>query len=146
MTKIQVRATEEETRFAQLDPASGVQRIERARNDDHHTGLISLLADAETGRLVDAGKNVEAAASLVDFAAALPELLGGGAAPHSVSFERAGAQMDDGLQDLVMVSPERVHVAQRLPIDPRMALVSVANRTASIGWIVSEARSRLTHM
>jgi len=122
------------------DPhVSGVRRAVRPPSD--LGALVSALADATSGRLVEA-PGVEATA-LEGFAGALPELFETAITAHGLEAGRLDSKTVSGLQDLVLVSPTRVHVAQRLVRNPRAVLLSVADRESSIGWIVSQARSEL---
>lgn len=104
-------------------------------------GLSSVLVQASTGRILDVPTGNE---SVEEFATALPELFGAPSLSRALSLGRLEAATSGCLQDLVLVSAERVHVAQRLPQNPELAVVSVAKRSASLGWIVSEARARLS--
>jgi hypothetical protein len=84
--------------------------------------LVAGLADLSSGELL----GDETVPSLEAFASAAPELFA-----------------DSALLDIVLVSPDRVHVAQRVPDEARLAHLSVARRTRSVGLILSEARARM---
>jgi len=117
---------------------SGVRRAVRPPSASE--ALISALADAASGRLVETSG--AATSALESFAAELPELFEVALTAHGLEAGRLESKTA-GLQDLVLVSPTRVHVAQRLVRNPRAVLLSVADREASVGWVVSEARSEL---
>jgi hypothetical protein len=106
--------------------------------------LASVLADVGTGDLVESPPDSDAAGRLADFAAALPELFASASLSRRALYGRLDDDATSGLQDIVLISPRRVHVAQRVRNEPGLALVSVAPRTESIGLILSEARARLT--
>jgi hypothetical protein len=121
---------------------SGVRAAVRPAADATDGALVSTLANVATGKLADGTTAVEREA-LEGFAAALPELFEPGIARRMW----LGSLEDDGthrLEDLVLVSPRRVHVAQRIPGERMQVVVSVARRGGSIGWILSEARAALT--
>lgn len=101
--------------------------------------LVSAVASIAAGKLSEETSPAERVA-LGGFAAALPELFDPGVL-RRLSFGRPGPEGAGELEELMLVSPARVHVAQRLPSDRRRAVVSVAKRGPSIGWIVAEARA-----
>lgn len=116
-----------------LRPATGVFTLENETDE-----LISVLAVARTGRVADPLVGSEAHA-LDDFRSTLPELF----APAGTQLTFDASHEPAVLRDLVLISPKRVHVAQRVPRDPSLVLVSVSNRSSNIGLVVSEARARL---
>lgn len=121
---------------------SGVRPATRVRADEEAV-LVSALVEVRTGRFVDALPAEAGQLPIAELATALPELFGArGAAARSRIWGEIQQDQPE-LVDLVLISPQRVHVLQRLPNEAGTALVSVAHRGASIGWIVSEARSRL---
>ena len=101
---------------------AAIGRMSQARESDD---LMCALVYVSRGELL------EEAPALESFAAAVPELL---------ASARTAAL---GLQDILLVSRQRVHIAQRVPQSPGIALATVAPRTRSVGLIVSEARARL---
>jgi hypothetical protein len=103
--------------------------------------LSSALVDIRTGTVVEAGAAGNAQ-GLEDFAAVLPELFADPCS-RSMVFRLADAASAAGLDDIVLISPRRVLVAQRVPAEPGLALVSVSTRAGSIGLVLSEARARL---
>jgi hypothetical protein len=112
--------------------------MQRATSDGEFS---SAFAEIRSGALIDGGPG-DAPPPLQDFAAALPELFADGCS-RSMVFRLDDAAAAAGLDDIVLISPRRVHVAQRVPDEPGLALVSVSARTGSIGLILSEARARL---
>jgi hypothetical protein len=114
-----------------LRPAT---RVPSAENEDEE--LISVLVEAHTGHV--AGLAGDECRVLDDFRATVPELFS--PAVH-LTLGAESAPLE--LRDLVLVSPKRVHVAQRVPRDPKLVLVSVSNRSKSLGLVVSETRARL---
>lgn len=120
---------------------SGVRpatRLPDAENTDRT--LVSARVDTRSGLLVD--ESTSLSGTLAEFAAALPELLAPVSAVSKLVLEPLVGPARV-LKELVLISPRRVHLAQRLPEQPEVALVSAADRGASLGWIVSEARARL---
>jgi hypothetical protein len=119
---------------------SGVRPLVREPPADDGA-LSSALVTIRTGH-VEGSPNTRGAHPLIEVAAALPEIFG----TTDVAGNRVLGRLQAGsleLQDLVLISAARVHVVQRLPSDAEKALVSVAKRGGSIGWIVSESRARL---
>lgn len=104
-------------------------------------GLVSARVDTRTGLLIDEAPSVPA--TLAEFAAALPELLVPVSAVSRLVLEPLVGP-PRVLKELVLISPRGVHVAQLLPEHTGVAVVSAADRSASLGWVVSEARARLT--
>jgi hypothetical protein len=119
---------------------SGVRPATRAATAD--SPLVSALAKASSGRLVESSLEGASGSELSDFASALPELLRAPAAGPGAPAE-LGHTSAAGVLDLVLVSPRHIHVAQRLPDSPELVLVSVAPRSMSIGSVLSETRARL---
>lgn len=105
--------------------------------------FTSAVVDTRTGLVLGAEAGTDPA-PLADFASALPELFRAADVSERLQSARLDAAAPAGMRDLVLVSPRRVHVAQRLPRDPELAVVCVASRTASLGWIVAQARTKLT--
>jgi hypothetical protein len=103
----------------------------------------SAMVDTRTGLVLGAEPGSDAA-TLAEFAAALPELFRAADVSEHLHSARLDAAAPAEVRDLVLVSPSRVHVAQRLPQDPALAVAVVAGRSGSLGWIVGEARARLT--
>jgi hypothetical protein len=101
------------------------------------------MVDTRSGLILGAEPGTDTA-TLAEFAAALPELFRAADVSERLHLARLDAIAPAQIRDLVLVSPRRVHVAQRLPRDPELAVVSVASRTGSLGWIVAEARAKLT--
>jgi hypothetical protein len=116
------------------------QAQSRAAADD---SLDSAMVDTRSGLILGAEPGTDTA-TLAEFAAALPELFRTADVSERLHLARLDAVAPAPIRDLVLVSPRRVHVAQRLPGDPELAVVSVASRTGSLGWIVAEARAKLT--
>jgi len=114
-----------------------------ARRTTSDGALSSALVQSSTGKVLEVRAGSE---GLEEFATALPELMGAPSLARALSVGRLQTATAGYLQDLVLVSPERVHVAQRLPENPELAVVSVARRSASLGWIVSEARATLNRI
>jgi len=110
---------------------------ETAQGDD---ALVSARVDTRTGLLIDDPAPLPA--TLAEFAAALPELLAPVSAVSKLVLEPMLGP-PRVLKELVLISPRGVHLAQRLPDHPEIALVSAAQRGTSLGWVVSEARARL---
>jgi hypothetical protein len=122
---------------------SGVRPAVRVPNTESPAdAVISVLSVAGSGALASVPFG-DGEATLDDFRAALPELMGDGRAPSCLSPEGACGASGPELLELVLVSRNRVHVALRVPRDPKLALLSVSNRSESLGVIVSEARARL---
>ncbi|HEY3494959.1 MAG TPA: hypothetical protein VGK73_09745 [Polyangiaceae bacterium] len=122
-------------------PLTATSGVRPATRSDTET-LTSALVEIRTGRLLEELPEHPGALPLAEIAAALPEIFGTQPVTKSrILGEIRGGSLD--LQDLVLISPRCVHVLQKLPNAPNAALVSVAGRDASVGWIVSEARSRL---
>ncbi len=120
---------------------SGVRPLARGPVPDDGA-LTSAVVTIRTGHCVEASPDAGGGHPLTEVAAALPEIFG----TTDVGGNRALGRLQAGsleLEDLVLISPARVHVVQRLPKDEDRALVSVAKRGGSIGWIVSESRARL---
>jgi hypothetical protein len=117
---------------------SGVRPAVRLPVED--AALVSAIASVATGRLAEDATAAERSA-LEGFAAALPELF----EPNLARRGGLGSldESNHPLEDLVLVSPHHVHVAQRLPGRQTQVVVSVAGRDASIGWVLSEARAAL---
>ena len=111
-----------------------------ATDDDSFT---SALVDTRTGLVLGAEAGTDPT-RLADFASALPELFRATDVSERLLTGRLDAAAPAGVRDLVLVSTCRVHVAQRLPRDPDLAVVSVSGRGASLGWIVAEARAKLS--
>jgi hypothetical protein len=105
--------------------------------------FTSAMVDTRNGLVLGAEPGSDSA-TLADFAAALPELFRATDVSEHLHSTRLDAAAPAQIRDLVLVSPGRVHVAQRLPREPALAVAVVASRTASLGWIVAEARARLT--
>ena len=106
--------------------------------------LYSALADARSGTVLEAPDGLDGEGRLEALAASAPDLLG----THRVSWEQVFAhpgrsEPGAGLHDVVLVSRSYVHVVQRLPSDPEVALVSIAPRTRNLGLIITETRDRL---
>jgi hypothetical protein len=119
---------------------SGVRPLVREAPADDGA-LTSAWVTIRTGH-VEGSPDAGCAHPVAEVAAALPEIFG----TTDVAGNRALGHLQAGsleLQDLVLISAARVHVVQRLPNDADKALVSVAKRGGSIGWIVSESRVRL---
>jgi hypothetical protein len=122
---------------------SGVRPATRGPSEPSAEGpLISALVATRSGRVLE-GPDSAAGGKLRDFCGALPELFGPRELSSTLSFRGLDAAAKAQLRDLVLVSPTHVHVAHRHPQDPELAVLSVADRNQSIGWIVSEARARL---
>jgi hypothetical protein len=103
--------------------------------------LLSAIVDARFGAFVD---DDERPSALEDFASAIPELLSSQRVSGSVVIGHLDHAVSAEFHDMVLVSPKKVHFAQRLPQNPRLCLVSVAPRNRSVGLILSEARARMT--
>lgn len=104
--------------------------------EDEDDELISVLVEARTGHVAELAGDESRV--LDDFRATVPELFS--PAVH-LTLGAESAPLE--LRDLVLVSPQRVHVAQRVPRDPKLVLVSVSSRSRSLGLVVSETRARL---
>src|ERR1044071_4952595 len=102
--------------------------------------LLSAIVDTRFGAFVDGANSP---ARLEDFASAIPELLSSQRVSGSVVIGQLDHAVTAELHDIVLVSPKRVHFAQRLPQNSRHCLVCVAPRNRSVGLILSEARSRM---
>jgi hypothetical protein len=105
--------------------------------------FTSAMVDTRTGLVLGAEPGSDSA-TLAEFAGALPELFRATDVSEHLHTARLDAAAPAKIRDLVLVSPGRVHVAQRLPRDPGLAVAVVASRSGSLGWIVAEARARLT--
>lgn len=103
--------------------------------------LVSAFVDVRFGAFVDRENGPRA---LEDFASAIPELLNSQRVSGSVLIGHLDTAVSAEFHDIVLVSAKHVHFAQRLPDNPRVALVSVASRNRSVGLILSEARARMT--
>ncbi|MET0594506.1 MAG: hypothetical protein ABW133_17530 [Polyangiaceae bacterium] len=103
--------------------------------------LVSATVDTRFGVFVDAHNSP---AVLEDFASAIPELLSSQRVSGSVVIGQLDHAVTAELHDIVLVSPKKVHFAQRLPQNSRHCLVCVAPRNRSVGLILSEARARMT--
>jgi hypothetical protein len=110
------------------------------------SGLACAIADLRIGALVGVN-GVAVDERLEGLAAATPELF----ATDRISWELVFGRLKrvdelEGLRDIVLVSKHRVHVALRSQHNPSLVLIGVAQRTRSIGSIVSEARARLAEL
>lgn len=100
-----------------------------------------MLVEIDSGRVLGPLPAPAGALPVSEVVSAVPEIFGAQALlKHRLLGEMA---VLSELLDLVLISPTRVHVLQRVPAEPARALVSVAGRENSVGWVVSEARSRL---
>lgn len=107
--------------------------------------LYSALVDVRLGAVLEAPDGLDPNGQLEALAAAASDLLGTQRVAWSQLF--AQPQSDEAsaeLRDMVLVSRSYVHVVQRLPSDPQLALVSIAPRTRNLGLIITETRDRLT--
>lgn len=102
--------------------------------------LVSAIVDTRFGVFVEK----TSPAALEDFASAIPELLSSQRASGSVVIGQLDHAVSVEFHDIVLVSPKKVHFAQRLPQNTRHCLVCVAPRNRSVGLILSEARERMT--
>lgn len=132
--------------FGYLRLESGVRRAVRPPSDEDGPGgvLVSALADAQSGRLLLPPPASPRAPLLEGLAASLPEIFAGSSPMQRLTSGHESSPA--GLDDLVLVGSNRVYVAQRVPHERRLALLTVAEREASLGWIVSEARASLTRV
>jgi hypothetical protein len=123
---------------------SGVRPAVRVSSDESAPdAVVSVLSVVGSGALASVPFGDDGEAALDDFRAALPELMGDGRAPPCLSADGACGASGPELLELVLVSRNRVHVALRVPRDPKLSLLSASNRSESLGVIVSEARARL---
>lgn len=107
------------------------------------SGLACAVVDLRRGavlRALDGESDV-----LTRFAAIVPELLAADrAAWASPVFERTHPGAEGArLESVVVVAPNGMRVAQRLPWDPEKALVSVTTRIDNVGAVLALARERL---
>jgi hypothetical protein len=127
----------------ELRTESGVQPAARAQPETAAEGpLLSALVETETGRVLDGPPPAESA-PLREFCAALPVLFAESNVAPALVFSRLGGSAPVALRDLLLVSHTRVHVVQRVPSQPDLAVACVADRSESVGWIVAQARARL---
>jgi hypothetical protein len=116
-------------------------RDQPSKDETSPEDLVSAFVDVRFGAFVGAD---EAPRALEDFASAIPELLNGQRVSGTVLIGHLDTAVTAEFHDIVLVSAKRVHFAQRLPENPRIALVCVASRNRSVGLILSEARARMT--
>jgi hypothetical protein len=120
---------------------SGVRPAVRVVPGGAGAALGSALVEASSGRVLRALSSASGSENLVEFATAVPELLGAPNPARSLALGSLKGTTSAPLRDLVLVSPARVHVAQRTERDPDRVVLCVTERGPSIGWIVSQARA-----
>ncbi len=108
---------------------------------------VVALACLRTGIVLDlfGADGQEPAAE--HLAALLPQLLGAApGADWAAIFERLGAEDGPGFQDIVLLSENAVHVAQRLATPTDTALIGVASGTSNAGLVVSLVRKKAAEL
>ncbi|MFO0687037.1 MAG: hypothetical protein U0234_33540 [Sandaracinus sp.] len=107
---------------------------------------VSGIADLRDGALVAIGDEDHEALS--SFASIAPEIFADDRSVWaSLLLERAHAHgAAVALEELVLVTPSTVHVAQRLPANRSRALLTVGAWAENVGTVLGVARERLREL
>lgn len=115
---------------------------------DDDTDISYALVDLKSGTVLDTASGGALGQRLADLGSAAPELFRAGAGTDfSTLFKRLGSERNgDSFQEIVLLSPTRAHVVQRVPSRPGLALVASSTDIRKVGLLLFGAHARITQL